>query len=612
MSDAARDDLATVLERCRAHRAALTRHLTLAPDSLHRVLRCARCQQWSLDTRAYEGFLQLGDGGRRPCWDLAELRAFVESQHLALHKVDRVDACRCGAPAISLSLSAARFFHAMPGSGAELVIEVHYQDESVRAVRFGRSPPGGAVSFLEEVSEEIIHGVFGVPLTVWGAWRKVIAEAQGALAPVEEGLALAAFPLSAEGFRADFSEALQSDPDLRAYGLSGRVTADPAWQWLRAEPALAGRPDTVLVMMLRHDVLAARIALLAAARGLGARREGDTVWVEEGSARWPVELPTVAEEGLRRGFSLSTMAAAAVTHALDRVETLQGFFGAIERLRPGVVLTVEGMFLTASREGVAGRPIDLRVAPFGTIPDPETLERDLRFYLQEAPSWSDPWRVCPCGAARTVSLHRWSREELTALGVRPDELLFVDEPSPGDGTVLVFGASCDRHIEHGLRPLLASHPRSLGSLRAQAELDLERQRYALRVARYADEGGRGAALVEAPNLLDATAHPRLLAGLVAAALGGEATATVSTLSRELAVVAEEGVDAALAARVAEAGVVLWTIQRGAAPTPVREVFASDPSTAAAGRFEQVENAGPGQREGAGTVIDRTGLRSASP
>ena len=46
MSAAARDDLATVLERCRAHRAALTRHLTLAPDSLHRVLRCTRCQQW--------------------------------------------------------------------------------------------------------------------------------------------------------------------------------------------------------------------------------------------------------------------------------------------------------------------------------------------------------------------------------------------------------------------------------------------------------------------------------------------------------------------------------------------------------------------------------------
>jgi hypothetical protein len=576
------------------------------------VLRCTRCQQWSLDTRVYEGFLQLGDGGRRPCWDLAELRAFVESQHLALHKVDRVDACRCGAPAISLSLSAARFFHAMPGSGAELVIEVHYQDESVRAVRYGRSPPGGAVSFLEEVSEEILHGVFGVPLTVWGTWRKVIAEAQGALAPVEEGLALAAFPLSAEAFRADFERGPPERPrpaGLRALR-EGHRRPGVAVAALRARPRGASRHRAGDDAPARR----ARRAHRPARRRAGPRRPpgGRHGLGRGGNARWPVELPTVAEEGLRRGFTLSTMAAAAVTHCLDRIETLQGFFGAIERLRPGVVLTVEGMFLTASREGVVGRPIDLRVAPFGPIPDPETLERDLRFYLQEAPSWSDPWRVCPCGAARTVSLHRWSREELTAPGVRADELLFVDDPSPGEGTVLVFGASCDRHIEHGLRLLQASHPKSLGSLRAQAELDLERQRYAIRVARYADEGAKGAALVEAANLLDVTAHPRLLAGLVAAALGSEATATVSTLSRELAVVAEEGVDAALAARVAEAGVVLWTIQRGTAPTPVREVFASDRSTAAAGLFEQVENAGPGQHDGAGTVIDRTGLRSANP
>lgn len=590
MSGAPTDDLAAVLEHCRAHRTALTRHLTLAPDSLHRVLRCTRCQQWNLDTRVYEGSLHFGDGGKRPCWDLDELRAFVETQHRALHKVDRLDACRCGAPAITLTLTAARLLHAMPGSGAELVIEVHYLEGSVTAVRFGRAVLGGAVSFMEEVSDEAIHAAFGVPLMVWGAWRRVIAADEGGVSPVEEGLALAAFPASAEGFRADFEQALHGDPDLRAYGLSARVTADPAWQWLRADAALAARPDTVLVMMLRHDVLTARIAVLTAARGVGARREGDVVWVEDGHARWPVELPMVAEEGLRRGFSLSTMAAAAVTHALDRIETLQGFLGAIEKLRPGVTFTLDGMSLTVSQEGVGGRPIDLRVAPFGAIPDPETLDRDLRFYLQEAPAWSDPWRVCPCGAARTVSLHRWSRGELAAPGVKPGEVVFAGDDPVGDDTVRVLGLSCDRHVEHGLQGLLASHPRTPASLLAQSEIDLDRQRFAIRVARYADGGGRVAALVEAPNLVDATAHPRLVAGLVIAALGAAVRATVTTLSRELAVVAAEGVDADLAARVEEAGPVLWTVQRGTPPAAVRAVLSSDPATAPAGLFAQVENA----------------------
>jgi hypothetical protein len=594
MSGAPTSDLAAVLEHCRAHRAALVRHLPLPPDSLHRVLRCTRCQQWNLDTRVYEGFLQVGDGGQRPCWSLDELRAFAESQHRALHRVDRLDPCRCGAPAISLSMTAARFLHAMPGSGAELVVEVHYVDERAVAVRFGRGVLGGAVSFFEDATEEAIHAVFGVPLTVWGAWRRVVASEDGGVAALEEGLALAAFPLGAEGFRAEFEDALRADPELRAYGLSPRVTADPSWQWLRADANLAARPDTVLVMMLRHDVLASRVALLTAARGLGARREGDTVWVEDGLARWPVELPTVAEEGLRRGFSLSTMAAAAVAHALDRVETLRTFIGAIEQMRPGVTFSLDGMNLVPSREGVTGRPIDLRTAPFGAIPDPETLERDLRFYLQEAPAWSDPWRVCPCGAARAVTLHRWHRDDLAELGARSTELAVAgDDPASGD-TVRVFSVSCDRHVEHALGPLRAAHPRGLDALAAQAALDLDRQRFVLKVAPYVDAAGRAAALVESAHLLDATAHPALLAGLVASALGRSVAATVTTLSRELAVVAEADVGGELVARLEEVGRVLWTVQRGRPPTPVRAVFVSEAETASAGVFERAEN-GPAEK-----------------
>ncbi len=278
------------------------------------------------------------------------------------------------------------------------------------------------------------------------------------------------------------------------------------------------------------------------------------------------------------------MAAAATTHALDRLETLKTFLGAIEKLRPGVALAVDGMTLTPSLDGVTGRPMDLRVAPFGAIPDPATLDRDLRFYLREAPAWSDPWRVCPCGAARSVALHRWRRDELPTLGPRASELVLADDD---DGeTVRAFAVSCDRHVEYALAPIVASHPRTRHALAAQAELDLDRQRFVLKVAPYTDAAGRTAALVEAEHLLDATTHPALVAGLAAAVLGGDGAATVTTLSRELAVVAAEGVDPALAMRLEEVGRVLWTLQRGAAPTPVRLTLAAAAAAARAGVFER--------------------------
>ncbi len=586
MSAPSDSSLAAVLEQCRAHRAALARHVALPPDSLHRVLRCSRCKAWNLDTRVYQGFLQLGDGGARSCWSLDELRDVVATQHRGIHKVDRIDPCQCGAPAVSLALEGARFFHAMPGSGAELVVEVVYENEAVTQLRFGRGVLGGSVAFLEAESDETVHGVFGVPLSAWHGWRTVLAATEGALLPVEEGMALAAFPAGASAMRRDFDEALASDPDLRAYGLSPRVLADPSWQWLRADPTLAERPDTVMVMMLRHDVLAARIAELSAARGTGVRREGDTAWVEDGLARWPVELPTVAEEGLRRGYALSTMAAAAVTHALDRVETIQAFLAAIEKHRPGVTFAMDGMRVVPTHDGVGGRPIDLRVAPFGQVPDPGTLERDLRFYLAEAPSWSDPWRVCPCGAARTLSFHRALRAELGEVGVPAEQMLILDDAAVDEPTVRLLAASCERHVEFALRGILEGRPRSLESLVQQAELDIDRQRFTLRVARYHDADQRVAALVEGPNLLDATAHPRMVAGLAKFALDGARATRVHTLSRELAVVADADADRALVDKLGSVGAVLWTLRHGSPPTPVQVTLESPSQADAAGVFEQ--------------------------
>jgi len=184
-----------------------------------------------------------------------------------------------------------------------------------------------------------------------------------------------------------------------------------------------------------------------------------------------------------------------------------------------------------------------------------------------------------------MALHRWRRDDLPTLGARSSELVLAVDDADGE-TVRVFALACDRHVEYALAPIMVSHPRTRDALATQVELDLDRQRFVLKVAPYVDAAGRVASLVEAEHLLDATTHPALVAGLAAAALGGDGAAAVTTLSRELAVVAAEGVDAELVARLEEVGRVLWTLQRGTAPTPVRLTFASAAGAVRAGAFER--------------------------
>ena len=579
------EGIAVVLEQTRAHRAALTRGSSFAADSLHRLLRCTRCHRWNLDTRAFAGSLQLADGGHRACHDLAELLAVLAAQHRALHREDKVDACACGAPPLALSLRAARFFHGVPGSGAELVIEVRYAQEAVAEVKVARAAWDGPVAYLPEPSDEALAQVFMVPLTMVRPWRRVLSMPEGAVAPIEEGMSIAAFGAGQVALRASIDEALASDADLRAYGLTAKVVADPNWQWLRDEPSLRERPDTVLVMLLRHDVITARIAVLAARQGLGTRRAGDTVWVEDGVGRWPVDLPMLVEEGFRRAYTLSTMAAAAVALCHERIETILGFVSTLEKLRSGVTFAQDEMLLTPTLDGVAGRPFDLRVAPFGGVADADALERDLRFHFNESPPWADPRWVCPCGAARWVAERILHDHDIDAMpGGRADVVILgpFGDTTPGASVVLCL--ECDRHVDYAVAPLVDAVEGGLAGLRRRVEDGLARFERRLRVAEHADASGRRLALVEGNAVIDAVAHPRLRRGLGTAALPGAAAVVVEVLTRDLVLLSEEGVDSSLAVQLAAAGPVLVAMERGHASPALSWRGAVDAGVTPAGRF----------------------------
>ncbi|MDO9022172.1 MAG: hypothetical protein Q7V43_34915 [Myxococcales bacterium] len=577
------EGVAVALEQTRAHRAALTRGSSFAADSLHRLLRCTRCHRWNLDTRAFAGSLQLADGGRRACRDLAELVSIVASQHRALHREDKVDPCVCGAPPLALSLRAARFFHGVPGSGAELIVELRYAHEAVAAIRVARASWDGPVAYLTDATDEAVAQAFMVPLSTVGPWRAALSAPDGAVVAIEEGLSIAAFGQGQAGLRASIDEALASDPDLRAYGLTAKVVSDPTWQWLRDDASLRERPDTVLVMLLRHDVMTARVAVLAARHGLGARREGDTVWVEDGLARWPVDLPTVIEEGFRRGYTLSTMAAAAVALCRERIEAIQGFVAAVEGLRPGVTFAAQGMLLTPTHEGAVGRPFDLRVAPFGGVADADTLERDLRFHFNESPPWADPRWVCPCGAARWVAERVLYDLDLDAMpGGRADVVALG--PFGDAGATAVLCVECDRHVDYAVGPLVDGADGGLAGLRGRVGEGLARFERGVRVAEHADAAGRRLALVEGAAIVDAVAHPRLRRGLAEAVIPGAAGVAVEVLHRDLVLLCEEGAEPALASQLAAAGPVIVAMERGHAPPGIAWRGEVDPGATPAGRF----------------------------
>lgn len=530
------DALSEARARARVSRDVLRRDAAMAPDTTHRALRCARCQRVNLDVRAFEGRLQLADGGARTVDDLASLVAVLPAY------LDGVagappDPCACGAPWTALTPLALWFFHDVPGGGGALVAEVTREGASLASVCAGGAPRP------LDVDDHAAMARFGVPVTLTPLWRALLDAGVDAVTEVEPGFALGLFsdPAALESSRGS----------RRVAALTAKAVADPSWAWLRARGDLSALASKALVTLVDDAALRERVLSLVAQRGLAATVDGEVVTVEDALAAWPVELAAVADEGMRASLTLSATAAAAVGAAVERLAPQREFARAITELRPGVTLAREGTLLVPSVEGREGRPFDLRAAPFGAVADLDALERDLRFHLDEAAPWVDLARVCPCGAHRLATLRLLTEASYAAMTARPTERgARVVETFHRDGAPVAracVALECDRHVDYAVDGI--DHV-DLALERCEGEVS-----FALRAAWHDDGRGRRCALAQGAALGSAALRPAWRRGLCAA-LGAPEGVVMEVVTRDTVLVAERDVDGAFAARLAAAGVVL--------------------------------------------------------
>lgn len=568
--------LRVMLEQTRVSRAAVGRGLILCPDSLHMVLRCPRCAEINHDLRIFEGRLQLAAGGRRPCATLADLHATLERQLTHLQFEDPIDPCRCGTLGARLTLMGARLYHAVPGSGFDLVLEYQAHGTEPMSARMGRMPPGGAIGWVESLDDTAALGLLGMPVLLRPLWEAVISSPEGAVAAVDEGLSLVSFAADDAAIQAELTRALASDEDLRLHGLSQRVLLEQHWSWLPKHPAIVTSPTRVLALLLRYDVLTLRIAALAASLGVTVSRAGSQLELADGLCATPVDLTVVAEAGFGAMLSLASMAAHTVQSAALRLQAQRELLAEIKRLRPHVSLRREGYQWRATAEGRdLGKPLDL-LSWAASLASHDDFERDLAFYLEERSPWSSPWHVCACGAHRLLTL-RWLRSTDVDAGTWLYERI--------DATwAMVWSLECDRHVDAALRALAETEGLSHEAARVRALRDAEALSFELSITEIREPEAKGAQVLRGRGLAQALCLPTLARGLARAATAldtGEFR--LWALDRDTVVLTSSEVDAEVEARLGEAVTVSGALQ-GHEALKMGVKTAVELEGAAAGRF----------------------------
>lgn len=428
-------DLLRALDDARDDRVTALRGEARPHDTLHRIDVCVTCGRVSRRVAV----LADGPGGDTA----AEVARWTVAQVDTLPLADT--GCTCASSAAG-RLAALAYARALAGRGVECVREGWLVEGWTWRWRL-RALDGVAVTV--DVDD----------LPAWSgraAWRAVLdrgAAGEAVLLDVEPGLAVFAGPREAtlearvKARAVAFGRGLLLP--LKLLALRPVVSEAEAWtRWAAPHAEAIQRGDLRAGAVIDLDALR-QLVRLAAARA-GASATGDdprAVSITRGELTRAVDLERLALSLTLRGDGLADGASRAVAGALDLLTDAASVVSEVRAMRPAFRFTLDAWNLLPERpDGTPGPPIALPHTPGEYTRDRAALERAVRFACDVLPPWSDPSRVCPCGApACFVARLLPAAGPLGLEGSEAAPVILARWPERSPTTVLVAGVGCELH-----------------------------------------------------------------------------------------------------------------------------------------------------------------------
>lgn len=638
------------LDQSRGQRTQITRGAPLPIDTAHVVGACPSCGHLGATILGFPDPPYAGPQGKPRYRNAKELTGFVEElfkkppplpanedpsepsknpQQAPLWK----GLCKCGAKimppqpdpktgemieepgATPRRVCGVRFIKAMPGAGAELVVEalaggdggVPYTDGVVLKYRLLRAPLDGAeTEVAQSLDDESVEKNFGRPLTLAKVWKGALdlaAKGEESLVEVEPGYWIWAGPKDDVGLEQRVKDLIGEDKQKAAFPLAmlpqmapmPQGPAFPQWAFEHAEPMMKGELRAGVVM----DQAATRKLLQGQLErgGLGwqEQSEGQVLIATAGELLWPMEVPIVALGAAHLGWYLGETTAAAVGETMARITEVKRFVDTARAERPEITFQVQGTQMIPKRaDGTAGRALNLMDMPFRMPPGSKDFKRELRFACDELPKNLDPARWCPCGdkawvCARIFPARVVEQFKQATQGKSPKII------EQWNDALLVAVISDDRHVRIPTQEELEGSGLKGDAFDRRLAEELPNNIFAVDVSMHEDKNQKRALLAFGPLVASVVINDHLISALHGACgkplRGDEVSAVVTTPN--VICLHEPGFDDDRLEQVLDMGAAMDGL-----PAEVKPPFdlSWDVSLTAApvGRFVNLNPAPPGQ------------------
>ncbi|MBI5515073.1 MAG: hypothetical protein HY909_14955 [Deltaproteobacteria bacterium] len=646
------------LDQARSQRTQITRGAPLPIDTVHVVGACPSCGTLGFTILGFPDPPYAGPQGQPRYRNAAELKRFLEeivknppplpSPEDPTTTVDKnpnpqwKGVCKCGAKiappvpdprtgkllgdpeATPRQVCGLRFLKAMPGSGAELVVEVLSNGGAVPFVKDEelsyqvlRAPLDGVESVVaDSLDDAVVDKAFGRPLTLAERWRSLLSRAahgEELLEPVENGYWLWAGPKENSTLDKTLEDRTTEDKEKGSFPLLelphlAPMPQGPAWpQWAFEHAERLGKGELRAGVLLDRSAVRKLIETGLERAGLGWQTtpDGAVVFAVMGEVRWPVEVAIVSLGASHLGWFFSETVAAAVGEALARVTELKRFLEAARADRPDLTFTVDGMRALASRkDGSPGRPLDLMKIPFQAPPGSPDFKRELKFVCDDLPKGANPTRLCPCGERAFVAARIFPQRVVDEFGkaTQGKSPRIIEQ---WKGAALVATISCDRHVRIPMAEEIEQTGLKGAAFDKRLAEDLPHSIFAVDVSLHEDKNKKRALLAFGPLVASVVINDHLVSALHAACKlpsnelplrSDEVNALITTPN--VLCLAEEGFDDDMLDQVLDMGAAMDGLPEGVDP-PFDLSWDVKVTAQPVGRFVNLHPQPPGQGQGPG-------------